>query len=215
MFGHRWFVCGRGDSTQWTNAFVLSDRMLSNVPQEAKCGLWMHQHSPGARPLVRCPPSQEPTPCPISDLRANQNVRAALWNQWVSADAGHRGDEELHTDHFLHTDEIICRASAVLWVWVWDLWESAVRQPSNWLSITLSYRLLPGIQREIEKALCGWQSVCVSVLAAEERQDKLLRTFCSGGPPAWFKSLVSIKIRASTAHRGAPRPRRYPHFMTF
>ena len=28
------------------------NHMLSDVPREAKCGLWMHQHSLGARPLA-------------------------------------------------------------------------------------------------------------------------------------------------------------------
>lgn len=38
--------------------------------------------------LFTGPPSQEPTPCPIRDLRANENVSLV---PWVSADAGHKG----------------------------------------------------------------------------------------------------------------------------
>ncbi len=55
MHNHRCFVCGvQPGATQWKNAFALSrhNHMLSNVPQEAKCGLRMHQHSLGACPLV-------------------------------------------------------------------------------------------------------------------------------------------------------------------
>lgn len=57
MFNHRCYVCSRVIQprvTRWKNAFVLSrnNHMLSNVPQEAKCGLCMHQHSLGACPLV-------------------------------------------------------------------------------------------------------------------------------------------------------------------
>lgn len=37
--------------------------------------------------------SQEPTPCLTRDLWAYQNDNSVLWNQWVSADAGHRGNQ--------------------------------------------------------------------------------------------------------------------------
>ena len=40
--------------------------------------------------LVRPHRSQHPVPQVISG--ANENVSSVLWNQWVSADAGHRGE---------------------------------------------------------------------------------------------------------------------------
>lgn len=47
--------------------------------------------------LFSGPISQEPTPWSISDLWAKENVSSALWNQWVSADEGHRGKEQPHS----------------------------------------------------------------------------------------------------------------------
>lgn len=64
--------------TDSENAFVCSrhNHGLSNVPQKASPH-WAAVH------LFTGPTSQEPTPCPISDLWANENVSTALWKQSV------------------------------------------------------------------------------------------------------------------------------------
>lgn len=96
-------ITGVMSAVGWFNPELLTERMPLCSAETITCCQMFHR-----RPNVACecisahwapvhlftgPPSQEPTPCPISDLWANQNVSSVLWNQWVSADAGHRGKE--------------------------------------------------------------------------------------------------------------------------
>lgn len=98
---HRCYVY----AVEWLNPKPVTERMPLCSLDKITCCQMFHKR-PNVNVVCKCisthwasvhlsigPPLQEPTPCPISDLWANENVSSVLWNQWVSADAGHRGEK--------------------------------------------------------------------------------------------------------------------------
>lgn len=147
-------------------------------------------------------PSQEPTPCPISDVRANENVSSVLWNQWVSADAGRsltntRPSTKPETSSGGFHQLLKFCLSFMLWDFHWKPELQATCCQSG-LSFSVGIYLADRVhswQLRRDRANC-WSLSAVL--------DHLLGS-----------SHLSAEKGATPCHRGAPEPWRYPRLWLF